>query len=200
MLLKNKTIYLRFLRATDAARVFEAIEESRPELERFTIGPPRVHSIEDVTTFIERLKERRRRRTDFGFGIFDAATKQYLGQIGLHGVASANRAGEIGYWIRTSRRNRGFATEATRALVKTAFELAGVERLQICCDVRNAASLRVIGKVGFREEGLLRHRQRDADGIWEDLKIWSLLKEEYAAGPIRGEPVGAWNECGERIL
>jgi ribosomal-protein-serine acetyltransferase len=178
MLLKNKTIYLRFLRATDAARVFEAIEESRPELERFTIGPPRVHSIEDVTTFIERLKERRRRRTDFGFGIFDAATKQYLGQIGLHGVASANRAGEIGYWIRTSRTGEGVATAASALVVLFGFRQLALNKIVLRAAVDNQGSWQIAEKLGFVSEGVQRQEIRLARG-WINLKCYSMLKADF---------------------
>jgi len=132
-------------------------------------------------------------------GIFEKDRSVVLGGTGLH-FRGSSAVPEIGYWIRRSRQNRGLATEVTRALLKTAFELSSAERVEIFCDVRNAASVRVIEKAGFRDEGTKRHAQKDSEGTWQDLRTWSMLRAEYTASDLTKEPVSAWNEAGEKIL
>jgi RimJ/RimL family protein N-acetyltransferase len=136
---------------------------------------------------------------DFVYGIFTAEEDEVIGGCGLH-----TRAGkfslEIGYWINKTYQNVGYATEITRALAKTAFELSDIDNIQIHCDVRNAPSLRVIEKVGFKTEGVLLHKQKDANGEFQDLQIAAFLREDYLRSDLKKEHIKAFNVLDEAIL
>jgi RimJ/RimL family protein N-acetyltransferase len=54
-------------------------------------------------------------------------------------------------------RNRGYATEAAKALVEWAFEQPGVKRITAHCDQDNVASHRVVEKAGFPAARMRRH-------------------------------------------
>lgn len=84
----------------------------------------------------------------------------------------------IGYWVDEARGGRGVATEAVRQAVAHAFGPAALHRLQAGVIPRNEASLRVLRKVGFREEGLARRYLRIA-GTWEDHLLFALTREEW---------------------
>src|SRR5262249_33045768 len=58
----------------------------------------------------------------------------------------------LGYWIDAGYGGRGLMTEAVRRVVAYAFERAGLHRVQAAVMPRNAASIRVLQKAGFREE------------------------------------------------
>jgi RimJ/RimL family protein N-acetyltransferase len=75
-----------------------------------------------------------------------------IGAVGY--VANEDRSAEIGYWIGKPWWGLGFATEAASALVRHCFTTAGFKRLTCCHFVDNAASRRVIQKLGFRANGL----------------------------------------------
>jgi ribosomal-protein-alanine N-acetyltransferase len=66
---------------------------------------------------------------------------------------------ELGYGVHADYRNRGYATEATRALVDWALSHPAVERVVARCDPANAPSVRVLEKIGMtrrgEEEGML---------------------------------------------
>jgi RimJ/RimL family protein N-acetyltransferase len=72
----------------------------------------------------------------------------------IHGAE--RRLGEVGYWVRTDRAGRGYATEAGEAVVDFAFATVGLYRLELRASVGNVRSQRVAEKLGFRREGLLR--------------------------------------------
>jgi RimJ/RimL family protein N-acetyltransferase len=74
---------------------------------------------------------------DFVYGVFDLDETEVIGGCGLH-TRAGNSSFEIGYWISKIYQNKGYATEITRALVKTAFELGDIDNLQIHCDVENS--------------------------------------------------------------
>ena len=73
--------------------------------------------------------------------------------------ATLPRAAEIGYWVRSDRHNRGYATTAVGALTDAAFGgLADLERIEIHMDRANVASARVPEKLGYR---FVRTERRD---------------------------------------
>ncbi|MBV9402598.1 MAG: GNAT family N-acetyltransferase [Candidatus Eremiobacteraeota bacterium] len=66
-------------------------------------------------------------------------------------------AAEIGYTIVREFRQRGFATEAVRALVHEAFRQGQVDRVSAYCVPNNQPSRQVLGRLGFREGALVRN-------------------------------------------
>lgn len=86
----------------------------------------------------------------------------------------------VGYWIDAAAGGRGVATAAVRQALAFAFGEAGLHRVQAAVIPRNAASIRVVEKCGFREEGLALRYLRIA-GVWEDHRIFALTAEDAAA-------------------
>jgi ribosomal-protein-alanine N-acetyltransferase len=85
--------------------------------------------------------------------VVERQTGLVVGGIGLFGPPEDGRI-ELGYGIVESRRGRGYATEAARALVRTALALPEVVEVFAGVDPANAASVRVLEKAGltFREQ------------------------------------------------
>jgi ribosomal-protein-alanine N-acetyltransferase len=80
---------------------------------------------------------------------------------GLIGAVSLSRAslfnrGELGYWIGVSYWNRGYCTEAAKAIVEYGFQTLGYHKLSARHFVGNRASGRVLEKVGMTREGILQ--------------------------------------------
>jgi RimJ/RimL family protein N-acetyltransferase len=65
------------------------------------------------------------------------------------------RAG-VGYWLLPQARGKGLVTRALRLVARWAFDEVGVQRIGLLADPRNAASVRVAQRAGFRREGVLR--------------------------------------------
>jgi RimJ/RimL family protein N-acetyltransferase len=178
MLLKSRDIYLRFLRKSDAARCFAAIEESRQELEYHVIGPSRLHSVAEVEQLIERAKLQRGKRQGYFFGIFAAEGKQLVGYVNLHGISARIRSGEVGYWVRTSQAGKGIATTATALIVLFGFKELKLHKIVLRAAVDNPASWQIAEKLGFVCEGAQRHEQLLPRG-WVNLKCYSMLETEF---------------------
>ena len=101
-----------------------------------------------------------------------------IGAIGLHLRLGHQRA-ELGYWIGLPFWNRGYATEAARAIIAFGFESLGLNRIHASHLTRNPASGRVMEKAGMRFEGTLRqHVVRW--GRLEDLNTYAVLRSERA--------------------
>ena len=72
---------------------------------------------------------------------------------------------------------RGLATEAGRAVVDHAFDVLGLNRLEADVDPRNVSSARVLERLRFRQEGLLRERRIVASEI-SDSALYGLLNRD----------------------
>jgi len=99
--------------------------------------------------------------------------------IGLIGIGTSTRVhsrAEIGYWIAHPEWNRGYATEAARAVIEFAFA-DGFHRVQATHLTRNPASGRVMQKIGMQHEGRLRAFVRRFDRF-EDIEMYAILAAE----------------------
>jgi RimJ/RimL family protein N-acetyltransferase len=92
----------------------------------------------------------------------------------------AHARAELGYWIGVPFWNRGYCTEATRALVDLGFRSLGLHRIQARHLTRNPASGRVMLTLGMRMEGINRDAMRK-HGRFEDLAVYAILADEWVA-------------------
>ena len=103
-----------------------------------------------------------------------------IGTTTLFSLSGPHKRAEIGYSLLPARQGQGLATEALRAVLGHAFGPLGLERIEADVDPRNEPSWRLLEKLGFRREGLLRNRWR-VDGEVCDSFLYGLLREDYAA-------------------
>lgn len=99
-----------------------------------------------------------------------------VGAVSLH-FNHPNRRGELGYWVGLPFWNRGYATEASGALVQFGFEQMELNRIHARHMVRNPASGRVMEKLGMRLEGILREYLQSR-GRFEDIAMYSILASD----------------------
>ena len=96
--------------------------------------------------------------------------------------------GELWYLLQPPRWGRGLVAEAARALVDHGFQQLALHRIRARCLPENPASARVLEKLGFRREGLLRQNLR-IHGEWRDSQLYAMLAGEWAA-PAPGAAPG----------
>jgi len=85
---------------------------------------------------------------------------------------------EIGYALMPSERGKGYCTEAAQLMVDYLFLTRETRRVQALTLVKNVASQRVLGRVGFKKEGILR-KCFYIRGKWSDFAVFSILREEW---------------------
>jgi [ribosomal protein S5]-alanine N-acetyltransferase len=99
-------------------------------------------------------------------------------------------SGYVGYWCDARLACRGVTTAAVALVVDHCFGPVGLHRLEATVRPENAASLRVLEKLGFREEGLFR-RYLDVDGAWRDHLCYALTVEDLPAEGMAARVVAA---------
>ena len=85
--------------------------------------------------------------------IIHTMDRALIGETGFHGPPDGSGTVEVGYSIVPDYRGRGFAFEATRALIDQAFERPGILRVIAGCLDDNLASIKVLEKLGMRHAG-----------------------------------------------
>ncbi len=106
-----------------------------------------------------------------------------LGAMSLQ-VSAEHSHAEIGYWLRVASWGNGFTTEAARAVVAYAFTELGLHRVQGRHFTRNAASGRVMQKIGMQYEGTHRAAYRRWNRF-EDVAVYSILAPEWTERSAR---------------
>lgn len=199
--LETERLVLRCYEPSDAAAVKEAVDES---IEHLTPWIPWIR--DEPQTLEQKVTLMRKFRGDFDlgkdrvYGIFErseARTPRLVGGAGHH--ARSHPHIEIGYWLRRGETGQGYATEASAALVRTAFEIDGLDRVEIRVDPENTKSAAVAERLGFTNEGTLRGNMKDPDGLF-DSQIWGLLATEYEGTPAAATLLVAHDALGRRLV
>jgi RimJ/RimL family protein N-acetyltransferase len=116
-----------------------------------------------------------------GHGVTLAITQRdsghLVGAISLMDIRRDHQRGEIGYWIGKPYWNRGYATEATRALIRFGFQELDLNRIQATHLPQNPASGRVMEKAGMQYEGTLRQYVK-RDHAYKDMCMRSILRHD----------------------
>lgn len=127
-----------------------------------------------------------RRMAEEGTGVRLAvdrvADRAFLGWCAVVGWSPQHRSASLGYCLDDAAWGRGYATEAVGALLAWAFDALPLHRVQAETDTRNAASARVLEKLGFAREGTLRQNCR-VEGDVSDSWVYGLLRDEWPPAP-----------------
>ncbi len=160
--------------ANDGPELWDAVDGSRWHLERWLPWVP-YNSTPDASL---RYAEACASDWDAGravrFAIRDRTSAALLGVIGLDSCVHLHRSCELGYWLRREATGRGMMTEAARACVDFAFGRMGVHRMRCAAATDNMPSLRVIGRLGFRFEGIARQAEF-VGARWLDHALFARL-------------------------
>ena len=106
----------------------------------------------------------------------DGSASRELGSVSLFRIDRVQGSAEIGYWTTPAARGRGAATNAVAAVCAWAFDVLGLERIELRHAVANPASSRIATKAGFTLEGRTRSSYVYGDGARHDELLWSRLR------------------------
>ncbi len=149
-----------------------------PEVRRFLLMYEPMSHVKEERWFESTLD----RRDEFLYAIEvnEGDAWVHIGNLGLHRVDWRNRTagfgivlGERDYWC------RGFGTEATRIMLRFAFEELNLHRVELETYSFNPRAQRCYEKVGFRREGT-RREALYRDGRYHDVHTMGILKREFA--------------------
>ncbi|MGA7432302.1 MAG: GNAT family N-acetyltransferase [Xanthobacteraceae bacterium] len=177
--LETERLVLRAPRLADAKAIARHVNDRR--IAENTARIPHPYGVADAEQFLAEVN-----RQD-GKATFAIVLKGEI--IGMCGLEPREAAAELGYWLGVPYWNRGYGTEAVRAVIDHAFGDLAHDALQAGARVSNPASRRVLEKCGFQWTGVGLYRIRAIKssapldrfrldrGLWASLKAWGRVKE-----------------------
>jgi RimJ/RimL family protein N-acetyltransferase len=175
MLLETPRLVLRRFRAEDAAPL--AAYRSDPLVARYQSWTAPV-SLDSAARMVRGLATGSPEEPGwFQYAIELKADHCLVGDVGV--CLHENRMqAELGFTLAGDRQRHGYASEAVRAVLGDLFERRGLHRVSAECDARNDRSARLLRRVGFVQEGLLRQASWLKDE-WTDDLLFGLLASDW---------------------
>ncbi len=157
-MLRSADFHFRPLVPGDAPGFVEAVLESTATVQPWMPWAHSDYTIDDALGWIAFCQQGWKERSNFEFGIFEAATGSFVGGCGLNQFNHVHGYCNLGYWVRQSHQRRGAAVAAIRALSGYGFDELGLGRIEIAVAIGNVASLGAARKAGAMEEAIARNR------------------------------------------
>jgi ribosomal-protein-alanine N-acetyltransferase len=182
-ILQTERLSLREFQPADIQAVFGSFSQEKVT-KYINRGP--MQTIQEA----EELVEIRSSLFERGIGIRWAIAaiddpEKYIGSCGCYKFDQSNRSMEIGYDLLPDYWRQGFMTEAVKAMLNFVYSEAfffHLNRIEALTYVDHLASIGLLKKLGFKEEGIRREA-----GFWEnqyhDLQSFSLLRNEWISSP-----------------
>jgi hypothetical protein len=147
---------------------------------------------------LRRLRARFDLDEERAHALLDPEERRVLGGADLH-AADDDDARQLGFWLVPAALGRGLASEAVSALVRTAFEIDGLARLEIRCDAHNARARALAARLGFRLEVGPPARSAFTAPVAAPACVHVLLRAEHAGAPGARLPLRAFDAAGSAL-
>lgn len=173
--LHTERLILRSFTFEDAQNVQRLASE--PDVASMVPGIPHPYEEGMAEKWIRSCYEKFEKNKALDFAITLRTDGNLIGTIELR-LDRENENGELGYWVGKPYWNRGYCTEAARAVVAYSFEVLKLNRIQAYHFKRNTASGRVMQKIGMHYEGCFRKHVKKLDNF-EDSMRYGMLKADF---------------------
>ncbi|MFP6834812.1 MAG: GNAT family N-acetyltransferase [Pseudomonadales bacterium] len=159
--LESPRLILRVPVSADAPAVNVAVMDSFQELNVWMDWAAEPQSLEQSREFCADARKKWNSDESYGLIMIRKDDGVIVGATGYPSIDWQVPKFEIGYWCRTMFVGHGYASEATRALARLAFDAHQAVRVELRMDDQNERSWRVAERMGFELEGVLRGEVRD---------------------------------------
>ena len=181
--LRDGSVTIRPIRVRDARALERELLDNRSWLRQWEATNPGGPIGFDAKGSIRSLLAHARTGSGVPFVIeYDG---DFAGQLNVSGMSYGSlSSASIGYWVAERFAGNSVTPTAVALATDHVFFGLGLHRMEICIRPENAASLRVVEKLGFRYEGL-RRRFIHINGDWRDHFCFALTVEEIPQGVLR---------------
>ena len=173
--LQGKRVRLRGPRIEDADALFALFSD--PAVMRYWSRPP-MTTLGEAQGLIGEMLDSFEQRSLFNWMITTRDDDDVIGTCTLFRIDPRHRHAEIGYALRSDRWGRGIASDAVALVLDWAFRRLDLQRVEADIDPGNDGSRRLLSRLGFASEGVLRQRFFVGDVV-TDSELFGLLAQEW---------------------
>jgi RimJ/RimL family protein N-acetyltransferase len=184
--LETERLVLRPFRPDDMEAL--AAIHSNQEVARYNYWEPR--SLEEVRGLLARKIGEASVSAEgdrLSLAVFLPDAGEVIGDCVLHWSSKEHSQGEVGFLFNPLYHGHGYATEAARAMLGLAFDGMRLHRVVGRLEARNAASARVLERLGMRREAHFVENEY-VKGEWQSEMVYALLELEWRPGDWSGVP------------
>lgn len=186
--LETPRFVIRPPKGDDARAIIAALKRNAEHLAPWSpagVVGPQARTAVRISAAIAEARRNWGKDTQYNLYVFDREdATTILGRINLTVTRGAFQNAYVGYWCDHARQGTGLMTECLSAAIDFGFGPLALHRIQAAIMPRNGASIRVVEKLGFRNEGLAA-RYLQIAGVWEDHVIYARTVEERATPSAR---------------
>lgn len=114
--------------------------------------------------------------------LVDRESGKVVGNCGFHNWLAGHEKAELGYFLHEAFRKKGYMLEALESVIGYGFNTMRLNRIEAFVSPENLPSVRIMEKLGFTKEGLLREHYKFEGRIYDSI-VFSLLRSEYNNRP-----------------
>ncbi len=173
--LNGQRVKIRWLKDADLPALFKIFSDS--EVTRYWSSLP-FQQRDDAGKLLGDIRSLFLSRTLFQWGVARVEDDAVVGTCTLARLDVNHRIAEVGFALARDCWGRGYMKEALPLMIGFAFSRLGLRRLEADVDPRNIASLRLLERFGFKQEGLLRERYC-MNAELQDAVLLALLRREW---------------------
>lgn len=137
------------------------------------------NEVKDAQIYLEWFRSRYEGRLGIRWGISIKGLTGIIGTIGFN-TFTVNHRANLGFDLQSAYWNKGYMTEAVKAVVDFGFNSLNINRIDAEVMVENAASEKVLAKAGFQKEGVLRDWMYWSQRHY-DMAMYAYLKDDYTS-------------------
>ncbi|MFJ5564650.1 GNAT family N-acetyltransferase [Lysinibacillus xylanilyticus] len=174
-ILETKRLVLRKVTKEDVNSILKYLSDEEV-MKYYGLEP--FKSIDDVLDEISWYQSLQNNKTGIRWGITLKEQGIVIGSCGFHNKVSHHFRTEIGFELSKEQWGKGIAHEAVEAIISYGYEHMNFQRIEALIEPPNIPSQKLVEKLGFIREGLLRNYEFTR-GKFDDLYMYSLLKQDF---------------------
>ena len=167
---------LRLVEERHAEEYYALVERNKEHLHAWMGWVNEENSVESNRSYIKHMLQQFANNQGFQMGIWYQG--RIVGSIAFNDLEWESRKVEIGYWLAAEMQGKGLMTKACRTLITYAFEEYKLHKVVIRVSVNNQRSRAIPERLGFTQEGIIRHEEWLHDR-YTDTVIYGLLANEW---------------------
>ncbi|KYG32257.1 GNAT family N-acetyltransferase [Alkalihalobacillus trypoxylicola] len=172
--LETERLILREITKGDTNAIFTCF--SNEFVTRF-YGQETLLNIEQAEAMVNFFETNYKQKRGIRWGIEMKGYSEIIGTIGFNAWSPKHKRAEIGYEIHPDHWGKGYAFEALSKVIQHGFEEMRLTRIGAIVFIDNIASNKLLSKIGFRKEGILREYMYQNNQSY-DTYVYSLLKNK----------------------
>lgn len=151
--------------------------EEEEDFQRVTCRPVRTRTDEEL---LEQYQTALSRRTLLIAGLYFLGQDEPIGKLTAGDYNPRNSSAEVGYYLAPAHRSKGYMAKALNTFCACLFETFGLNKVYAQTGAFNQSSVRLLERIGFRRDGVLRQHHPWNGVLWDDY-LYSLLAEDFSA-------------------